>query len=258
VEIISLKASVAPVSSYGNGGGGGLGVADIAALRDEMQRLREANAQVIATARATGGGTMSGMGTADIGALTAAIARAEAAEREMDNLRRELEDAKANSGGDGDDGSDHDESEQEDEEAEENKQTASGSTPAKPGAAGATTSASAAAGVAKNPKEAAKLKEQEKLIKDLRGKIRTLEANAAKAGAGAGKGAVATAAADPKAIEAAVEKRQQMLEKKFKKEKEDTEKVGVRANCMSCVQIACGILQAECVSCRITSVTWIC
>lgn len=65
------------------------------------------------------------------------------------------------------------------------------------------------------------MKEQEKVIRELREKVRKLEAEAK----AAPTKMAAAAVPDEKAITAAVEKRQAMLEKKWKKDKEDMEKV---------------------------------
>jgi len=94
---------------------------------------------------------------------------------------------------------------------------------------GAAAAAAAAAGAASagGGKDSAKLKEAEKVIKDLRGKIRTLETKLAAAAPG-GKAAAAAPVVDEKAVTAAVEKRQAMLEKKWKKEREDLEKDAAR------------------------------
>jgi hypothetical protein len=103
-----------------------------------------------------------------------------------------------------------------------------GGTPATAGkGAGASSSAggAAAASPALGARDASKVKEQDKLIKDLRAKIRTLEAAAAKAGPGASsKAGAAGGALDPKALEEALAKRQAVLEKKWKKDKEEADK----------------------------------
>lgn len=97
------------------------------------------------------------------------------------------------------------------------------------GGRAAGTGAGAAGGAAASgggARDGAKLKEAEKLVKDLRTKVRTLETKLA-AAAPSGKAAAAPVV-DEKAITAAVEKRQAMLEKKWKKEREDLEKDAAR------------------------------